>query len=79
MSFEVLQKQIQALPEAALNELFHYVEYLSFVYSNKKETNAVTSKIDDFLKKNPDAFEEFRENEKASIKSIRELTKNDTW
>lgn len=79
MSFDVLQKQIQSLPDAALDELLHYVEYLTFVYSSKKETNGITSKINDFLQNNPNAFDEFKDAQKTSIASIRELTKNDTW
>lgn len=79
MPYDVLEKTINSLPQEAVMELTHYVEYLASIYNKKKEDKTITSKINDFLKKNPDSFEEFKGIEKASLNSIRELTKNDTW
>ena len=78
MPYDVLEKTINSLPEAALVELTHYVEYLASIYS-QKENQSVTNKINNFLKNNPDCFDEFKTIEKASLSSIRELTKNDMW
>ena len=78
MLYDVLEKTINSLPEAALVELTHYVEYLASIYS-QKENQSVTNKINNFLKNNPDCFDEFKTIEKASLSSIRELTKNDMW
>ena len=80
MSYEVLEKQIQTLPSQALVELSHYISYLQTVYSNEQKTEtSISSKINKFLKNNPDCFQEFNQIEKSSLKAIRELTKDDTW
>ncbi len=79
MPYDILEKTINSLPEAAIIELTHYVQYLASVYSAKETESSITNKINDFLKNNPDAFAEFKTMEKASLSSIRELTKNDAW
>lgn len=79
MPYDVLEKTINSLPEAAVIELTHYVQYLASIYSTKEKDISVTNRINDFLQKNPDAFAEFKTMEKASLSSIGELTKNDTW
>ncbi len=79
MPYDVLEKTINSLPEAAITELTHYVQYLASVYSPKKEKISITNKINNFLKENPNVFSEFKTQEKASLSSIRELTKNDAW
>lgn len=79
MPYDVLEKTINSLPEAAVVELTHYVEYLASVYSVKETNQSVTTKINDFLRNNPEAFSEFKTMEKASLSSVRELTKNDSW
>lgn len=79
MSYEVLEKQIKALPEQAFSELANYIEYLTFRYAKKDEGVSVKNKINEFLEKNPNAFEEFKTIENAGVSSIRELTKNDSW
>lgn len=66
LPYDVLEKTINSLPEAALVELTHYVEYLASIYS-QKENHSVTNKINNFLKKNPDCFDEFKTMEKASL------------
>ena len=67
MPYDVLEKTINSLPEAALVELTHYVEYLTSIYS-QKENQSVTNKINNFLKNNPACFDEFKTMEKASLK-----------
>lgn len=47
MSYEVLEKQIKALPEEALDEVSAYVEKLSNVYESKK--NIDFSFVDDIF------------------------------
>ena len=79
MPYDVLEKTINSLPEAAIIELTHYVKYLASVYSKKENDQTVTNRINNFLKNNPDAFDEFKTMEKASLNSVRELTKNDSW
>lgn len=66
LPYNVLEKAINSLPEAALVELTHYVEYLASIYS-QKENQSVTNKINNFLKKNPDCFDEFKTMEKESL------------
>lgn len=79
--YEVLEKQIKSLPENAVLEVMHYVGYLTSLYSHqeKNKSESITDKINDFLAKNPTAFDEFSPMQKASLSAIRELTKNDTW
>ncbi len=79
MSYEVLEKQIKALPDDAFTELSHYVEYLTMRYGWQKKEISITNKINDFFKQNPDSFNEFKNIEKSNLSSLRELTKNDTW
>ena len=79
MPYDVLEKIINSLPEAAVIELTHYVQYLTSIYSTKDKNAYITNRINEFLQKNSDAFTEFKTMEKASLSSIRELTKNDTW
>lgn len=79
MPYNVLEKTINSLPEAAVIELTHYVQYLASIYSTKDKNAYITNRINEFLQKNSDAFTEFKTLEKASLSSIRELTKNDTW
>lgn len=47
MSYEVLEKQIKALPEEALDEVSAYVEKLSTIYESKK--NIDFSFVDDIF------------------------------
>lgn len=79
MPYEVLEKQIKALPEEAILEVAHYVEYISAVYKVKKSDDSIKNKINTFLQKNPDAFDEFAPVQETGIEAIRELTKNDSW
>ena len=79
MPFEILEKQIRALPETAQLEVAHYVGYLFSLYSKKPDTNSVTERVNAFLRENPDAFDEFAPVRERGLESIRELTKNDTW
>lgn len=79
MPYEVLEKQIKALPEEAVLEVAHYVDYISSIYKVKQSDDSIKSKINAFLQKNPDAFDEFSPVQEAGIEAIRELTKNDTW
>ena len=78
MSYEVLEKQIKALPAKAFEEVAHYVSYLTALYENTQD-DSVSQKVDDFLKKNPNVFDEFSGMKNAGLENIRELTKNDTW
>ncbi len=79
MPYEVLEKQIRALPEAAQQEVAHYVAYLFSIYMEKPKNEGVTKRVNAFLKENPTAFDEFEPVRKAGLEAIRELTKNDTW
>ena len=79
MPYDVLEKTINSLPEAAVIELTHYVQYLAAVYSTKEKDTSVTARINEFLQKNPDTFSDFKTMEKASLSSVRESTKNDSW
>lgn len=71
MSYEVLEKQINSLPEEAVAEVEHYVNYLVGVYK-KKENNHLDAKNIPASKKpffdaigklsfDKSAFEELRE------------------
>ena len=79
MPYDILEKTINSLPEAAVIELTHYVQYLASVYSTKEKDTSVTARINEFLQKNPDAFPEFKTMQKASLSAVRKLTKNDSW
>lgn len=79
MSYDALEKQIRALPDEAQQEVAHYVGYLFSLYNSASEKKTVAEKINNFLQKNPSAFDEFKEVENVGLESIRELTKNDTW
>ena len=79
MPFEILEKQIRALPEMAQLEVAHYVGYLFSLYNKKPDTDSVTERVNAFLRENPDAFDEFAPVRECGLESIRELTKNDTW
>lgn len=79
MPFEILEKQIRALPETAQLEVAHYVGYLYALYNKKPDTNSITERVNAFLKENPGAFDEFAPVRECGLESIRELTKNDTW
>ena len=79
MSYDVLEKQIRALPDEAQLEIAHYVGYLFSLYNSNSEKKVISDKINSFLQKNPTAFDEFKNVENAGLESIRELTKNDTW
>ncbi len=80
MPYEVLEKQINALPIEAQQEVAHYVAFLFSIYNSKKnKKNGISEKINSFLKANPNAFDEFEPIRNAGLESIRELTKNDTW
>lgn len=81
MPYEILEKQIKSLPENAVLEVMHYVGYLASLYSQqeKNKSESITDKINNFLVKNPTAFDEFMPMQNASLGAIRELTKNDTW
>ncbi len=41
MPYEVLERQIRALPEEALPELESFVMYIQYKFSNKSEKNQV--------------------------------------
>ncbi len=77
MPYELLEKQIKALPRTAQLEVEHYVGYLTSLYCNNTQKESVSERINAFMKENPTAFEEF-DNE-AGLESIRKLTKNDVW
>ncbi|MBP3771288.1 MAG: DUF2281 domain-containing protein [Treponema sp.] len=79
MPFAVLEKQINALPYEAQQEVAHYVDYLYSIYNAKKKQQSVSERINAFMKANPDAFNEFESVQNAGLESIRELTKNDSW
>ena len=79
MPYEVLEKQIRALPEEALQELSHYVGYLFSIYTSSSKKTSISSKVNDFMKSNPNAFDEFKPVQNAGLETIRELTKNDSW
>lgn len=79
MTYEVLERQIRALPEAAQREVAHYVGYLSSVYGDGAKNEAVKERIHAFMRENPAAFDEFAPVRGAGIEAIRELTKNDEW
>lgn len=79
MTYDVLEKQIKALPEVAQKEVEHYVGYLFSIYNEKQQNQSVTERINSFLTANPSAFEEFAPLRDVGLESIRELTKNDTW
>ena len=76
MPYEVLERQIRALPETAQQE---YVGYLFSIYNKKQSTSSVKDRINAFLKDNPNAFEEFAPVTNSGLEAIRELTKNDEW
>lgn len=79
MSYEVLERQIKALPETAQQEVVHYVGYLFSIYCKKKTESTVKDQINAFLKENPNAFDEFASVRNCGLEAIRELTKNDEW
>ncbi len=79
MLFSVLEKQINALPYEAQQEIVHYVDYLYSIYNVKKRNSSISERINAFMKENPDAFNEFETVRNAGIEAIRELTKNDSW
>ena len=79
MSYDTLEKQIQALPLEAQQEVAHYVGYLCALYNSVNQKNAISEQINTFMKNNPTAFNEFSNVQEAGLESIRELTKNDTW
>ena len=39
MSYEVLEKQIRALPEEALEDVFHYLDKVSLIYQSKQSVD----------------------------------------
>lgn len=79
MSYEVLERQIKALPETAQQEVAHYVGYLFSIYNKKQASSDVKERINSFLKENPNAFDELAPVRNCGLESIRELTKNDEW
>lgn len=79
MPYEILEKQIKALPAQAFEEVAHYVEYISAVYKVKQSDDSIKNKINSFMQENPSAFDEFEPVQECGIEAIRELTKNDTW
>lgn len=44
MSYEVLEKKIKSLPEEAVAEIEHYVEYISIIYKGR-QTNETDDRI----------------------------------
>ena len=79
MSYEILEKQIRALPEEALKELSHYVGYLFSIYNSSDKRDSISSKINEFMNENPCAFDEFEPVRNTGLEAIRELTKNDSF
>ncbi len=80
MSYEILERQIRSLPDEAMQELSHYVTYLTFVYNSKKDNStSISEQISEFMQKNPNAFDEFSTVQDAGLESIRKLTKDDAW
>ncbi len=79
MPYEVLERQIRALPETAQQEVAHYVGYLFSIYNKKQSSSSVKDRINAFLKDNPNAFEEFTPVTNSGLEAVRELTKNDEW
>lgn len=77
MSYELLEKQIRALPERAQQEVAHYVGYLSALYGNSD--GMISERIDAFMRENPNVFDDFAPVRETGIEAIRELTKNDSW
>ena len=49
MPYDVLEKTINSLPEAAVIELTHYVQYLASIYSTKDKNAYITNRINEFL------------------------------
>ena len=39
MSYEVLEKQIRALPEEALEDVSHYLDKISLIYQSKQSVD----------------------------------------
>ena len=72
MPYKVLEKQINALPEVAVLELTNYVNYLTSVSCTPQKSATLTSKINSFLKENPDSFSEFQKLESAGLQAVRE-------
>lgn len=64
MPYTILEKKINTLPERGIEELSHYVDYLCYVYNQKKELSETES-----LKK-------IRE---SSLATVWDGLKNDTW
>ena len=80
MAYKLLEKQIDALPIEAQQEVAHYVGYLYSLYNVRKSRKiSVADKINAFMKENPNAFDEFAPVRDAGLQAIRELTKNDSW
>ncbi len=80
MAYKTLERQIDALPMEAQQEVAHYVGYLYSLYSARKNRKiSVAEKINVFMKENPNAFDEFAPVRDAGLQAIRELTKNDSW
>ena len=79
MTYSALEKQINALPLEAQQEVAHYVGYLFSLYNKKKTESSISEQINAFMAKTPDAFEEFEPVRNVGIESTRELTKNDSW
>ena len=67
MSYETLEKQIRALPLEAQEEIAHYVGYLFSLYNSVNQKNAISEKINTFMKNNPTAFNEFSDIQMPSI------------
>ena len=78
MAYKLLEKQIDALPIEAQQEVAHYVGYLYSLYNARKwQQFSVADRINAFMKENPNAFDEFVPVRDAGLQAIRELTKND--
>lgn len=63
MPYEVLEKQIKALPDAYYTELVHYISFL-------------TQKAVEERKLEEDSLVQMRE---SSLETVWEYLKNDTW
>ena len=79
MPYEVLEKQIRALPETAQLEVAHYVGYLYALYTGKTRDASISARINAFMQENPSAFDEFAPVREAGLMTIQELVKDDTW
>jgi len=64
MPYDILEKKINTLPERGIEELSHYVDYLCYIYNQKKDLSEA------------DGLKKMRE---TGLATVWEKLKNDTW